>query len=97
MRRFFKDSRVINYTRVPDFTRGWALLGHSHALAPALALALGAAPVAAPFTAWAQPASAKTDVKKDLEEAGFEVTDRRDDFIRLVTIAWMIIAGPTKE
>ena len=96
MRRFFKDSRVINYTRVPDFTLGWVLIEHSHARAHALAHALGAAPVAAPFTAWAQPASAKADAKKDLEEAGFEVTDRRDDFIRLVTIEWMIIAGPTK-
>lgn len=36
-------------------------------------------------------------VQRDLEEAGFEVTDRRDDFIRLVTIEWMIIANPTKE
>ena len=33
-------------------------------------------------------------VQRDLEEAGFEVADRRDDFIRLVTIEWIIIASP---
>ncbi len=34
-------------------------------------------------------------VQEDLQEAGFEIADRHDSFIRLVTLEWMIVAPPT--
>lgn len=36
-------------------------------------------------------------VQEDLREAGFEIKDRRESFIRQVTLEWMIIAQPSSD
>ena len=36
-------------------------------------------------------------VQADLQEAGFDIADRHDSFIRLVTLEWMIVAQPSSD
>ena len=36
-------------------------------------------------------------VQEELREAGFEITERRESFIRLVELEWMIVAQPSSD